>query len=105
MELTVTGCLKIEAVCLMGGTKFASFLKLFVKSYCLLLLAAWPFDFDFAPPPLEEDFPFVVAKAENKNKINLVIVLSYCEEIFFFIVKFFSITRTFFSHSGSEQFW
>ena len=67
VELTVTGCLKIEAVCLMGGTKFASFLKLFVKSYCLLLLAAWPFDFDFAPPPLEEDFPFVVAKAEKKQ--------------------------------------
>ena len=66
VELTVTGCLKIEAVCLMGGTKFASFLKLFVKSYCLLLLAAWPFDFDFAPPPLE-DFPFVVAKAEKKQ--------------------------------------
>jgi hypothetical protein len=61
MELTVTGCLNIEAVCRIGGTRFASFLKLFVKSYCLL--AAWPFDFDFAP--LEEDFPFVVAKAEK----------------------------------------
>ena len=69
MELTVTGCLKIEAVCLMGGTKFASFLKLLVKSYCLLLLAAWPFDFDFAPPPLEEDFPFVVAKAEIQTNL------------------------------------
>ena len=85
VELTVTGCLKIEAVCLMGGTKFASFLKLFVKSYCLLLLAAWPFDFDFAPPPLEEDFPFVVAKAE-KTKIcyfNSKIVLTYYEKKLF----------------------
>ena len=84
MELTVTGCLKIEAVCLMGGTKFASFLKLLVKSYCLLLLAAWPFDFDFAPPPLEEDFPFVVAKAEKTNKqiwyFVRKIVLTYCEK-------------------------
>merc|ERR1739848_307307 len=33
---TVTGCLKMDAVCRIGGTKFASFLKLFVKSYGVL---------------------------------------------------------------------
>ena len=56
-NLTVTGCLKIEAVCRIGGTRLASFRKLFVKSYGVL---DWPLNFPF-PVPL--DFPFVVASA------------------------------------------
>ena len=86
VELTVTGCLKIEAVCLIGGTRFASFLKLLVKSYCLL--AAWPFDFDFPPPPFEDDFPFVVAKAEK---------------IYYFVTYWFNLNNVFLCFFKKEK--
>ena len=54
-KLTVTGCLKIEAVCLIGGTKLASLLRLRVKSY------RFPAPLAFDLPPF--DLPFVVANA------------------------------------------
>ena len=45
--LTVTGCLKIEAVCLIGGTKLASALSPRARSYELESVPAL-----FDPPPL-----------------------------------------------------
>ena len=58
-RLTVTGCLKMDAVCRIGGTKFASFLKLFVKSYGVLAVPL-----GFFPTLPEKCLPLVVANAE-----------------------------------------